>query len=106
MAAPATQHTGHVIAGEQRDTATERIEVRYPATEQVIGSVPAGTDASCFADANARLSATLWTPGESFFQTTVSPTFTVSVVGTTPLRLVIRTVRRASLQLIPPMASL
>jgi aldehyde dehydrogenase (NAD+) len=45
MAAPATQHTGHVIAGEQRDTATERIEVRNPATEQVIGSVPAGTPA-------------------------------------------------------------
>ena len=45
MAAPTTQYTGHVIAGEHRDDATERIEVRNPATEQVIGSVPAGTAA-------------------------------------------------------------
>ena len=45
MAAPATQYTGHVIGGERRDDAAERIEVRNPATEQVIGSVPAGTAA-------------------------------------------------------------
>jgi aldehyde dehydrogenase (NAD+) len=53
MAAPATQHTGHVIAGAHRDTATDRIEVRNPATEQVIGSVPAGTPADVDAAVNA-----------------------------------------------------
>ena len=53
MAAPATQHTGHVIAGAHRDTASERIEVRNPATEQVIGSVPAGTPADVDSAVNA-----------------------------------------------------
>ncbi|HEY3751822.1 MAG TPA: aldehyde dehydrogenase family protein [Pseudonocardiaceae bacterium] len=45
MAAPVTTRTGHVIAGESVDTATERIEVINPATEAVIASVPAGTAA-------------------------------------------------------------
>jgi aldehyde dehydrogenase (NAD+) len=45
MAAPVTSRTGHVIAGELIDSATERIEVVNPATEDVIASVPAGTAA-------------------------------------------------------------
>jgi aldehyde dehydrogenase (NAD+) len=45
MAAPVTSRTGHVIAGELVDSATERIEVVNPATEDVIASVPAGTAA-------------------------------------------------------------
>jgi aldehyde dehydrogenase (NAD+) len=53
MTAPATQHTGHVIAGEHRNGASERIEVRNPATEHVIGSVPAGTAADVDAAVNA-----------------------------------------------------
>jgi aldehyde dehydrogenase (NAD+) len=45
MAAPVTARTGHVIAGEVVDTATQRIDVINPATEDVIASVPAGTAA-------------------------------------------------------------
>jgi aldehyde dehydrogenase (NAD+) len=45
MAAPVTSRTGHVIAGEIVDTATDRIEVVNPATEDVIASVPSGTAA-------------------------------------------------------------
>jgi aldehyde dehydrogenase (NAD+) len=45
MAAPVVTSTGHVIAGALVDTATERIEVVNPATEEVIASVPAGTAA-------------------------------------------------------------
>src|SRR5438067_4513832 len=45
MAAPVTARTGHVIGGQVIDTATERIDVINPATEEVIGSVPAGTAA-------------------------------------------------------------
>ena len=44
MAAPVTVRAGHVIAGEMVD-GPERIEVINPATEQVMGSVPAGTPA-------------------------------------------------------------
>ncbi|MER5393066.1 aldehyde dehydrogenase family protein [Saccharopolyspora sp. NPDC002686] len=40
MAAP---NTGHVIGGARVEGSGERIEVRNPATEEVIGSVPAGT---------------------------------------------------------------
>ncbi|MDA3626773.1 aldehyde dehydrogenase family protein [Saccharopolyspora sp. WRP15-2] len=40
MAAP---NTGHVIGGARVEGGGERIEVRNPATEEVIGSVPAGT---------------------------------------------------------------
>lgn len=45
MAAPATARTGHVIGGQVIDTAAERIDVVNPATEEIIGSVPAGTAA-------------------------------------------------------------
>jgi aldehyde dehydrogenase (NAD+) len=45
MAAPVTARTGHVIGGQVIDTASERIDVVNPATEEVIGSVPAGTTA-------------------------------------------------------------
>ncbi|HKN98675.1 MAG TPA: aldehyde dehydrogenase family protein, partial [Pseudonocardiaceae bacterium] len=45
MAAPVTTRTGHVIAGESVDSATERIDVVNPATERTIASVPAGTAA-------------------------------------------------------------
>jgi aldehyde dehydrogenase (NAD+) len=45
MAAPVTVRTGHVIGGEVRDESTDRIDVVNPATEEVIGSVPAGTAA-------------------------------------------------------------
>ncbi|HEX5403589.1 MAG TPA: aldehyde dehydrogenase family protein [Pseudonocardiaceae bacterium] len=45
MAAPVSTRTGHVIAGESVDTATERIEVVNPATEAAFASVPAGTSA-------------------------------------------------------------
>ncbi|HET9141782.1 aldehyde dehydrogenase family protein [Actinophytocola sp.] len=45
MAAPATARTGHVIGGRVIDESSERIEVVNPATEEVIGSVPAGTAA-------------------------------------------------------------
>jgi aldehyde dehydrogenase (NAD+) len=45
MAAPATARTGHVIGGQVVDSAGERIDVVNPATEEVIGSVPAGTAA-------------------------------------------------------------
>jgi aldehyde dehydrogenase (NAD+) len=53
MAAPVTSRTGHVIAGEVIDTASDRIEVVNPATEEVIASVPAGTAA----DVDAAVSA-------------------------------------------------
>lgn len=53
MAAPVTARTGHVIGGQVIDTATERIDVVNPATEEVIGSVPAGTAA----DVDAAVSA-------------------------------------------------
>lgn len=43
MAAPTAARTGHLIGGEYRDGAAERIEVVNPATEEVIASVPAGT---------------------------------------------------------------
>ncbi|HEV8560928.1 MAG TPA: aldehyde dehydrogenase family protein [Actinophytocola sp.] len=42
MAAPTTARTGHVIGGEVIDEAGARIDVVNPATEEVIGSVPAG----------------------------------------------------------------
>ncbi|SDD52011.1 aldehyde dehydrogenase family protein [Actinokineospora iranica] len=42
MAAPVTTRAGHVIGGELIDTATDRIDVVNPATEEVIASVPAG----------------------------------------------------------------
>ncbi|HEV2783816.1 MAG TPA: aldehyde dehydrogenase family protein [Actinophytocola sp.] len=45
MAAPATARTGHVIGGRVIDESSERIDVVNPATEEVIGSVPAGTAA-------------------------------------------------------------
>jgi aldehyde dehydrogenase (NAD+) len=48
MAAPVTARTGHVIGGELIDGSREpidRIDVVNPATEEVIGSVPAGTAA-------------------------------------------------------------
>ncbi|HEX3648447.1 MAG TPA: aldehyde dehydrogenase family protein [Pseudonocardiaceae bacterium] len=60
MAAPVTTRTGHVIAGESVDSATERIDVVNPATEQTIASVPAGTAAdvdSAVAAATAALPA-------------------------------------------------
>jgi aldehyde dehydrogenase (NAD+) len=53
MAAPVTARTGHVIGGQVIDDATERIDVINPATEEVIGSVPAGTAA----DVDAAVSA-------------------------------------------------
>jgi aldehyde dehydrogenase (NAD+) len=65
MAAPVTTRTGHVIAGEWVDSATERIEVVNPATEQVIASVPAGTAAdvdAAVAAANAAFPAWSATP--------------------------------------------
>jgi aldehyde dehydrogenase (NAD+) len=43
MAAPVLSRTGHVIAGESVDAASDRIEVVNPATDEVIASVPAGT---------------------------------------------------------------
>ncbi|MEU6128575.1 aldehyde dehydrogenase family protein [Saccharopolyspora sp. NPDC047091] len=43
MAAPTTSRTDHVIGGDYVAGTGERIEVVNPATEQVIGSVPAGT---------------------------------------------------------------
>jgi aldehyde dehydrogenase (NAD+) len=46
MAAPATARTGHVIGGEVVDESGERIDVVNPATEEVIGSVPAGDAAA------------------------------------------------------------
>ncbi|MGW0894497.1 aldehyde dehydrogenase family protein [Saccharopolyspora sp. NPDC002578] len=45
MAAPTTSRTDHVIGGEHVAGSGARIEVVNPATEQVIGSVPAGTAA-------------------------------------------------------------
>jgi aldehyde dehydrogenase (NAD+) len=45
MAAPVTVRTGHVIGGRMLDESTDRIDVVNPATEEVIGSVPAGTAA-------------------------------------------------------------
>ncbi|MGH3517245.1 MAG: aldehyde dehydrogenase family protein [Haloechinothrix sp.] len=45
MAAPATTRIGHLINGETRYEADEHIDVINPATEQVLGSVPAGTPA-------------------------------------------------------------
>jgi aldehyde dehydrogenase (NAD+) len=42
MTAPVTDLTGHLIGGEQLNDADERIEVVNPATEDVIGSIPAG----------------------------------------------------------------
>jgi aldehyde dehydrogenase (NAD+) len=42
MAAPTTARSGHVIGGEVIDEAGARIDVVNPATEEVIGSVPAG----------------------------------------------------------------
>ncbi len=65
MAAPVTTRTGHVIAGESVDTATERIEIVNPATEAVIASVPAGTAAdvdAAVAAANSAFPAWSTTP--------------------------------------------
>ncbi|GAA3052408.1 aldehyde dehydrogenase family protein [Actinokineospora globicatena] len=45
MAAPVTTRAGHVIGGALVSSAGERIEVVNPATEEVIGTVPAGTAA-------------------------------------------------------------
>ena len=45
MAAPALTESGHVIGGELITGAGDRIEVVNPATDEVIGSVPAGTAA-------------------------------------------------------------
>jgi aldehyde dehydrogenase (NAD+) len=53
MAAPVTTRTGHVIAGEWNDSASERIDVVNPATEEVIVSVPAGTAADVDAAVDA-----------------------------------------------------
>jgi len=57
MAAPVTARTGHVIGGQVVDTASERIDVVNPATEEVIGSVPAGTAADVDAAVAAATSA-------------------------------------------------
>jgi aldehyde dehydrogenase (NAD+) len=57
MAAPATARVGHVIAGQLVDEAGERIDVVNPATEEVIGSVPAGTVADVDAAVSAASSA-------------------------------------------------
>jgi aldehyde dehydrogenase (NAD+) len=57
MAAPVVTRTGHVIAGALVDTASERIEVINPATEQVIASVPAGTAADVDAAVSAATAA-------------------------------------------------
>jgi aldehyde dehydrogenase (NAD+) len=57
MAAPATARTGHVIGGEMIDETSERIDVVNPATEEVIGSVPAGTAADVDAAVSAASSA-------------------------------------------------
>lgn len=43
MAAPVTSLTGHLIDGVRVDDADERIDVVNPATEEVIGAVPAAT---------------------------------------------------------------
>lgn len=43
MPTPTTSKTDHVIGGDYVTGADERIDVVNPATEQVIGSVPAGT---------------------------------------------------------------
>ncbi|MGH3621664.1 MAG: aldehyde dehydrogenase family protein, partial [Sciscionella sp.] len=43
MAPPVTSLTGHLVDGVRLDDADERIEVVNPATERVIGTVPAGT---------------------------------------------------------------
>ena len=57
MAAPVVTRTGHVIAGALVDTATERIEVINPATEEVIATVPAGTAADVDAAVSAAAAA-------------------------------------------------
>ena len=62
MAAPAAVHTdrlpiGHLIGGEYRDDAVERIEVVNPATEEVIAAVPAGTAADVDAAVRAAAAA-------------------------------------------------
>jgi len=57
MAAPVVTRTGHVIAGALVDTASDRIEVINPATEQVIASVPAGTAADVDAAVSAATAA-------------------------------------------------
>jgi aldehyde dehydrogenase (NAD+) len=57
MAAPVVSRTGHVIAGELVDAASDRIEVINPATEEVIASVPAGTPAEVDAAVSAAVSA-------------------------------------------------
>src|SRR3954452_12955456 len=53
MAAPATARTGHVIGGRRIDGSGEHIDVVNPATEEVIGSVPAGTEADVDAPVHA-----------------------------------------------------
>jgi aldehyde dehydrogenase (NAD+) len=53
MAAPATARTGHVIGGRRIDGSGEHIDVVNPATEEVIGSVPAGTEADVDAAVHA-----------------------------------------------------
>ncbi|HEU5471182.1 MAG TPA: aldehyde dehydrogenase family protein [Actinophytocola sp.] len=57
MAAPVTVRTGHVIGGRVIDEATDRIDVVNPATEEVIGSVPAGTAADVDAAVTAAVAA-------------------------------------------------
>ena len=57
MAAPLTLRAGHVIAGEFSEGGDDRIEVVDPATEQVIGWVPAGTPAEVDAAVSAATAA-------------------------------------------------
>jgi aldehyde dehydrogenase (NAD+) len=57
MVAPVVIRTGHVIAGAVVDTATDRIEVINPATEEVIAAVPAGTAADVDAAVSAAAAA-------------------------------------------------
>ncbi|HEV7649158.1 MAG TPA: aldehyde dehydrogenase family protein [Actinophytocola sp.] len=55
MAAPTQVRTAHLIGGEFVEGSGERIDVVNPATEEVIASVPAGTEAD--ADAAVRAAA-------------------------------------------------
>ena len=65
MAAPATARTGHVIGGDLIDAAGEHIDVVNPATEEVIGSVPAGTAAD--------VAAAVTTAQDAFVSWSVTP---------------------------------
>jgi aldehyde dehydrogenase (NAD+) len=57
MAAPAVTESGHVIDGQLIAGEGDRIEVVNPATDEVIGSVPAGTDADVDAAVGAAVAA-------------------------------------------------